>query len=116
MDSEEDDNYKDDLDAIDAFLARRLPKGKAKYKGNFSLILFSCEEFGHIVARCPNKESRDERKSNKFKGKKDFKSYKDYKEKGKKSCYIAKDSDNDNEYEVIYITIKINHMIRIMKR
>ena len=70
-------------------------------------MCFSCEEVGHIVARCPNKKDKDEKWFNKFKGKKEFKSYKDYKGKCKKSCYIAKDSDSDNdEDEVFYISIK----------
>ena len=45
------------------------------------------------------------RKENKQKGKKDFKNYKNYKDKGKKSCFIAKDSDN-NEDEIVYIVVK----------
>ena len=47
-----------------------------------------------------------DREFNKFKGKKYFKGYKDYKDKGKKSYYIAKDSDSDNEDEMVYIAIK----------
>ena len=67
------------------------------------MIFFSYEEVGHIAVRCPKRESKDDRKSRKFKGKKYFKSYKD---KGKKSCYIAKDSNSDNEDERVYIAIK----------
>ena len=37
------------------------------------------------------------REKNKYKGKKEFKNYKDYMEKGKKSCFMAKDSDNSEE-------------------
>ena len=40
-----------------------------------------------------------------YKSKKEFKNYKDYKGKSKKSCFVAKDS-NDSEDEVVYIAIK----------
>ena len=45
-------------------------------------------------------------KHGKYKGKKDFKTYKDYKDKGKKSCYMAKDSNSSEEDEIIYIVFK----------
>ena len=50
-----------ELDVIEVNFARRLPKGKGKYKWKIQLIFFSCEEVGHIVARCPNKESKDDK-------------------------------------------------------
>ena len=87
-------------------IARRFPKGKGKYIGKIPLIFFSCEEVGHIAARCPNREGKEENKHEKYKGKNDFKSYKDYKDKGNKSCYIAKDSDSSDEDEMVYIAIK----------
>ena len=58
------------------------------------MICFSCEEIGHIAARCPNKENKDEKRGNKHKGKKDSKKYKSFKDKGKKSYFIAKDFDS----------------------
>ena len=67
------------------------------------MIFFSYEEVGHIVARCPKKEGKEEKKHDKYKGKKDFKSYKD---KGKKSCYVAKDFDSSEEDEMVYIVVK----------
>ena len=36
------------------------------------------------------------------KGKKEFKNHKNYKDKGKKTCFMSKDSDN-NEDEMVYI-------------
>ena len=48
-------------------------------------------------------KKKDEKKSHKYKGKKDFKNYK--KDKGKKSCFIAKDSD-DSEDEMVYTAVK----------
>ena len=73
------------------------------------MICFSCEEVGHIVARCPNRDDKDENKHNKFKGKKDlinFKNFKEYKDKGKKSCFIGKDLDGSEDDEIAYIAIK----------
>ena len=49
--------------------------------------------------------SKDEKKRHKYKGKKEFKSHKSYKDKGKKTFFMAKDSDN-NEYEMVYIVVK----------
>lgn len=69
------------------------------------MIFFSCEEVGHIVSRCPNKEHKDEKKSHKYKGKKDLKNYKNHKDKGKKYFLMAKYSDN-SEDEMVYIVVK----------
>lgn len=104
--SEEEDSSNRNIEAIEALLARRYPKGKGKYKGKIPLICFSCEEVGHIAARCPNKEDKDEKKHIKYKGKKDFKNLKYYKEKGKKSYFIEKDLDSSDDDEMIYIAIK----------
>ena len=54
---------------------------------------------------CPNREDKDEKKHNKFQGKKDFKNFKDYKGKGKKFFFIAKDSDSSDD-EMVYIAVK----------
>ena len=70
------------------------------------MIYFSCEEVGHIAARCPNREEKDEKKHSKYKGKKDFKIYKDYTDKGKKSCFMAKDLDSSKDDEMVYIVLK----------
>lgn len=105
-DSEEDADLDDDLEAIETLLEIRLPKEKGKYKGKFSIIFYSCKEVVHISPRFSNKERKDDKKFSKFKGKQYFKSYKDYKDKGKKSCYIAKDFGSDDEDEMVYISIK----------
>ena len=39
-DSEDEDNFDDDLEVIESLLARRFPKGKAKYKCKIALIFF----------------------------------------------------------------------------
>ena len=69
---------------------------------------FSCEEIGHIAARCPNKKNKDEKKDYKYNDKKNFKNHKSFKEKGKKTCFMAKDSKDSNsiEDEIVYIAIK----------
>ena len=70
------------------------------------MIYFSCEEVGHIVARCLNREDKDEKKHNKYKDNKDFKKFKDYKEKGKKSYFMAKVSYSSEDDEMVYIVVK----------
>ena len=94
-----------DRGVFEALLPKKYSKGRGKYKGKIPLIFFSCEEVGHIAARCPNRENKDEKKSHKHKGKKEFKIHKNYKDKGKKSCFMAKDSDN-SEDEMVYIVVK----------
>ena len=46
-------------------MARRLLRGKVKFKGKLPIIYFSCNKIGHIAARCPNREDTDESKENK---------------------------------------------------
>ena len=73
--SEEEDYSSSNLESIEALLTKRYPKGKGKYKGKISLVRFPYEEVSHIVARCLNREGKEEKK-NKYKNKKIFKSYK----------------------------------------
>ena len=51
--------FEDDLDELEALLARKLSRGKGKYKGEFSLICFKSNEVGRFVAKCPNKSKSD---------------------------------------------------------
>lgn len=67
-----------DLEFVEALLARKYSQDRGKYKGKVPLIYFSYEEVGHIAARCPNREKKDEKKNIKHKGKKDFKNYKNF--------------------------------------
>ncbi|MDF3675370.1 hypothetical protein, partial [Enterobacter hormaechei] len=95
-----------DLEVVEALLARKYSKGRGKYKGKVPLIYFSCEEIGHIAAWCLKNKNKDEMKGHKCIGKKDFKSFKD---KGKKTCFMAKDSNDSNdeeEDEIVYIGVK----------
>ena len=80
---ESEESFDSDLEVVEALLKKKYSKSRGKYKGKIPLIYFSCEEIGHIVTRCPNKESKDEKKSHKYKGKKKFKSHKSHKDKGK---------------------------------
>ena len=99
---ESDNSDDEDMEIIEALLAKRATKRKEKYKWRVPLIFFSCDKVGHIATKCPNKSDRDEKKFSKYKSKKDYKSYKD---KSKKSCYIANESDNEED-EMVYIAVK----------
>ena len=106
-DSEIDD---EDIEELEALLAKKFHRGKGKYKGKMPIICFNCHEVGHISARCPKKKNKDEKYGDKYKSRRDDDN-KSYKDKGKKSCYIAeKDSDdessNSEEIEVVYVSLK----------
>ena len=78
LDSEEEieESSDSDLEVVEALLAKKYSRSRGKYKDKVPLIYFSCEEIGNIATRCPNKDSKDEKKSHKYKGKKDSKSHK----------------------------------------
>ena len=63
---------------------------------------------GYIATKCPNKQRKNEKKGHKCNGKKDFKNHKSFKDKGKETCFMAKDSkdSNNSEDEIVYITMK----------
>ena len=96
------------LKLLKALLVRKYSRGRGKYKGKATLIYFSCEEIGHIVARCPKKKNKDEKKGHKWYGKKDLKNHKSFKEKCKQTCFMAKDSKDldSSEDEIVYIVVK----------
>ena len=56
-DSEEEseESSDSDLEVVEVVLAKKYSRSRGKYKGKVPLICFSCEEIGHIAARCPNK-------------------------------------------------------------
>ena len=64
LDSEEESERSSDSDieVVKAVLAKKYSRSRGKYKGKVPLIYFSCEEIGHIVTRCPNKENKMRRK------------------------------------------------------
>ena len=89
-------------------LANKYSRSRGKYKGKVPLIYFSCEEIGHIADRCPNKQRKDEKKGHKCNDKKNFEGHKSFKDKGKKTCFMAKDSKDldSSEDEIVYIVVK----------
>ena len=77
------DNNTDDEDVeqLEALLARRFHRGKGKFKGNLPIICFNCNEIGHIATRCPQKKNYKE--GNKYKNRRED-DIRDYQDKGKK--------------------------------
>ena len=43
----------EDVEQLEALLARRFHRGKGKFKGKLPIICFNCNEIGHIAERCP---------------------------------------------------------------
>lgn len=46
---------------FEAPLARRLPRGKGKYKGKLPLKCFNCDRIGNMASNYPDKESSEKR-------------------------------------------------------
>ena len=46
------DTDEEDVEQLEALLARRFRKGKGKFKGKLPIIFFNCNEVGHIATRC----------------------------------------------------------------
>lgn len=42
----------EDVEQLEALLARRFHRGKGKFKGKLPIVCFNCNEVGHIAARC----------------------------------------------------------------
>jgi hypothetical protein len=103
-DSDRDD---EELEELEALLARKFHRGKGKYKGKLPIICFNCHEVGHIETRCLDKSNN--KNEEKFKVRKDD-SKKGYKDKGKKACYNSEEESNDEskdrDNELFYVSIK----------
>ena len=84
--SSDSDIDEEDVDQLEALLARRFPRGKGKFKCKLPILCINYNEVGHIVTRCL--EKKNYRGRYKYKSRKD-EDNKDYKDKGKKSCYTA---------------------------
>ena len=54
--SSDSDIYEEDVDQLEALLARIFHRGKGKFKGKLPIMCFNCNEVGHINARCPEKK------------------------------------------------------------
>ena len=102
--SSDSDIEKEDVEQLEALLARRFHRGKDKFKGKLPIVCFNCNEVGHIAARCTQKKNYKE--GSKYKNRREDDG-KDYRDKGKKSCYISDEQDSDeNDDEVIYVAMK----------
>ena len=51
--SSDNDTNEEDVEQLEALLARRFHKGKDKLNGKLPIICFNCNEIGHIVTICP---------------------------------------------------------------
>ena len=95
------------VEQLEALLARRFHRGKGKFKGKLPIMCFNHNEVGHIATRCL--EKMNNRSGDKQKTIRD-EDNKGYKDKGKKSCYIAKEETKDgfdnNDDEVAYVAMK----------
>ena len=85
--SNDSDTDEEDVNQLEALLARRFHGGKGKFKGKLPIICFNCNEVGYIAARCTQKKNYKD--GSKFKNKKED-GNKDYKDKGKR-CYIVEE-------------------------
>ena len=61
------DTDEEDVEQLEALLARRFHRGKGKLKGKLPIICYNCNEVGHIAARCPKEKKYKE--NDKYKGK-----------------------------------------------
>ena len=100
--SNDNDTDQEDVEQLEALLARRFHRGKGKFKGKLPIIFFNCNEVGHIAARCTQKKNYKE--GNKYKNKREDDS-RDYKDKGKR-CYIVEEDFDENDDVVVYVTMK----------
>ena len=55
--SSDNDIDEEDVEKIEALLARRFHRGKGKFKGKLPIICFNCNVIGHIATRYPEKKN-----------------------------------------------------------
>ena len=88
--SSDSNTDEEDIEQLEALLARRFHRGKGKFKGKLPIICFNCNEVGHIATRCTQK--KDYREGNKHKNRSEDDG-REYRDNGKKSCYIVDEHD-----------------------
>ena len=54
--SSDSNRDEEDVEQLEALLARRFYRGKGKFKGKLPIICFNYNEVGHIATRCPHKK------------------------------------------------------------
>ena len=50
--SSDSNTNEEDVEQLEALLARRFHRGKGKFKGKLPISFFNCNEEGHIALRC----------------------------------------------------------------
>ena len=50
--SGDSDTDEEDVEKMEALVARRFHRSKGKFKGKLPIICFNCNEVGHIAGRC----------------------------------------------------------------
>ena len=54
--SSDSNTNEDDVDQLEALLAKRFHRGKGKFRGKLPIICFNCNEVSHIATRCTQKK------------------------------------------------------------
>ena len=55
--SSDSNTDEEDVDQLEALLAKRFHRGKGKFKDKLPIIFFNYNEVGHIDSRCPKKKN-----------------------------------------------------------
>ena len=70
--SSDDESDDEDMEIIEALLAKRATKGKLQYKRRIPLIFFACDEVDNIATKFPKKNGKDEKIFSKYKANRDY--------------------------------------------
>ena len=89
--SSDSNTDEEDVEQLEALMARIFHRGKGKFKDKLPIICFNCNEIDHIATRCPQKKNYKE--GRKYKNRREDDS-RDHKDEGKK-CYIVEEEDYD---------------------